>query len=41
MTEKIAQLNDAIDDVSLQLKSDDEESNANGAVVPEKSESVA
>ncbi|PWA94323.1 hypothetical protein CTI12_AA059870 [Artemisia annua] len=41
LTEKIAQLNDAIDDVSLQLKSDDEETNANGAVVPEKSESVA
>ncbi|KAI3757346.1 hypothetical protein L6452_04882 [Arctium lappa] len=41
LTEKIAQLNDAIDDVSSQLKSEDEESNKNGAVVPEKSQSVA
>ncbi|KAJ0750146.1 hypothetical protein HanLR1_Chr05g0178561 [Helianthus annuus] len=41
LTEKIAQLNDAIDDVSSQLKSDDENSNENGAVVPETSQSVA
>ncbi|CAH1446237.1 unnamed protein product [Lactuca virosa] len=41
LTEKIAQLNDAIDDVSSQLKSDDEESIGNGAVVPEKTQSVA
>ncbi|KAI3783269.1 hypothetical protein L1987_42346 [Smallanthus sonchifolius] len=41
LTEKIAQLNDAIDDVSSQLKSDDENSNENGAIVPEKSQSVA
>ncbi|XP_071712588.1 uncharacterized protein [Rutidosis leptorrhynchoides] len=41
LSEKIAQLNDAIDDVSSQLKSDDEESTANGAIVPEKSQSVA
>ncbi|KAL4557589.1 hypothetical protein LXL04_035773 [Taraxacum kok-saghyz] len=41
LTEKIAQLNDAIDDVSLQLKSDDEDSSGNGAVVPEKAQSVA
>ncbi|XP_024971237.1 uncharacterized protein LOC112510155 [Cynara cardunculus var. scolymus] len=41
LTEKIAQLNDAIDDVSSQLKSEDEESNKNGAVVFEKSQSVA
>ncbi|KAI3706141.1 hypothetical protein L1987_76399 [Smallanthus sonchifolius] len=41
LTAKIAQLNDAIDDVSSQLKSDDENSNENGAIVPEKSQSVA
>ncbi|XP_076907822.1 uncharacterized protein LOC143564434 [Bidens hawaiensis] len=41
LTEKIAQLNEAIDDVSSQLKSDDENSNDNGAVVSETSKSVA
>ncbi|KAK1431289.1 hypothetical protein QVD17_07745 [Tagetes erecta] len=41
LTEKIAQLNDAIDDVSSQLKSDDENSNENGAIVPEQSQSVS
>nr|XP_043617291.1 uncharacterized protein LOC122589112 [Erigeron canadensis] len=41
LAEKIAQLNDAIDDVSSQLKSDDEGLNSNDAIVPEKSQSVA
>ncbi|MFS7937250.1 hypothetical protein Hanom_Chr05g00425401 [Helianthus anomalus] len=41
LTEKITQLNDAIDGLSSQLKSDDENSNENGALVPETSQSVA
>ncbi|KAL8233329.1 hypothetical protein R6Q57_003107 [Mikania cordata] len=41
LAEKIAQLNDAIDDVSSQLKSDDENSNKNGTIVSEKSQYVA
>ena len=40
LAQKIAELNSAIDDVSSQLKSDDDEPIANG-VVPDETEALA
>ncbi|KAK9049393.1 hypothetical protein SSX86_031635 [Deinandra increscens subsp. villosa] len=41
LAQKIAELNSAIDDVSSQLKSDDEDIAANNAVVPDETEALA
>ncbi|KVI07670.1 hypothetical protein Ccrd_013975 [Cynara cardunculus var. scolymus] len=41
LAKKIAELNSAIDDVSSQLKSDDDEPVTNNGVVPDESEALA